>query len=143
MEEAPIAEQPRPPAAEDGAGGGPREWTGAQVVNNADRLLLGHLDEEFADNPEPSEAEWDRPDDGDHGPDEEDWPTEQELAEAAPRERSSSLRSQRTTQRLFEQWREDAAAPCRDAPAPPRLELWCDRPQPDFPGHRIPRKKES
>ena len=28
-------------------------------------------------------------------------------------------------------------------PAPPRLELWCDRPQPDFPGRRIPRRKRA
>ena len=61
----------------------------------------------------------------------------------APREAPSSSRGPRSMQQLFEQWRADAAAPCRDAPPPPRLELWCDRPQPDFPGLRIPRRKRA
>ena len=141
-EQQPADQAPRADAV-GGAGRDPREWTGAQVVANTDRLLLGSLDEEFADNPDPDEEDWDRPDDNDHGPDEEDRPTEQELAEAAPRERQPSSRSQQATRKLLEQWRGDAAAPCRDAPPPPRLELWCDRPQPDFPGLRIPRRKRA
>ena len=98
MEEPPADEQPRPPAAADSAEGDPREWTGAQVASNTDRILLGHLDEEFADNPEPEGADWDRPDDEDHGPQEEEGYAEQEPADVTPRERLPLLRSQRTTQ---------------------------------------------
>ena len=108
-EQQPAGQAPR--AAEvGGVGGDPREWTGAQVVTNTARLLRGSLDEEFADNPDPGEEDGDRPDVSDQGPDEEDWPAEQKLAEAAPRERQPSSRSQQATTKLFDQWREDAAA---------------------------------
>ena len=143
MDEAPSPEQPRPPDRADEAEGDPREWDGAQVIHNADRLLLGHLDEEFADNPDPEEPDWDRPVDGVREPDDRDGPTEEELAGMVPREAPVSTRGPRSIQQLLEQWRADAAAPCRDAPPPPRLELWCDRPQPDFPGLRIPRRKRA
>ena len=138
-----LAHALRRAAAVGGAERDPREWTGAQVVANSDRLLLGSLDEEFADNPDPGEEDWDRPDDNDQGPDEEDRPTEQELAEAAPRERQPSSRSQQATMKLLEQWREDAVAPCRDAPAPPRLELLVRPPPAGLPGSEDPTEEES
>ena len=51
-EQQPAVQSP-PAAASGGAEGDPWEWTGEQVVANADGLLLGSLDEEFADNPDP------------------------------------------------------------------------------------------
>ena len=68
------AGQSPPAAAGGGTEGDPREWSGAQVVANADRLLLGHLDEEFADNPDPGDEDWDRPEDEGPGPDDGEQP---------------------------------------------------------------------
>ena len=90
-------ERPPPSAASHGAEGDPREWTGAQVVANTDRLLLGSLDKEFADNPAPSDADWDLPDHEGPGPDKEKQPTDRELADAAPREWQPSIKRQHTT----------------------------------------------
>ena len=120
MDETPPPEQPRPPDRADEAEGDPREWDGAQVIHNADRLLLGHLDEEFADNPDPEGPDWDRPVDGEREPDDGEWPTEEEIAETAPREAPSSSRGPGSMRQLFEQWRADAAAQLKRPPLPQR-----------------------
>ena len=119
MDAEPAPEHPWPPDRAEEAASDPREWDGAQVIQNTDRLLLGHLDEAFADNPEPEGPDWDRPEEGEREPDDGEWPTEEETAEVAPREAPSSSRGPRSMQQLFEQWRADAAAPCRDAPPSP------------------------
>ena len=51
-EEQQEPDRPPPSAARHGAEGDSRDWSGAQVVANADHLLLGNLDEEFTDNPD-------------------------------------------------------------------------------------------
>ena len=35
------------------------------------------------------------------------------------------------------------AVAARDAPQPPSLEHWCEKPAPSFPGKRIPRRKRA
>ena len=59
MEAEQEPDRPSPPAADHGAEGDPRKWTGAQVVANTDRLLLGSHVEEFVDNPDPGDQDWD------------------------------------------------------------------------------------
>ena len=142
MDEEPTPD-PQPPDRVAEIADDPREWDGVQVIQNADRLLLGHLDEAFADNPEPEGPDWDQPEEDDREPDDGERPGEEGPADELPQGAPSAVRGLRSTSQLFEQWRADAAAPCRDAPPPPRLELWCDRPQPDFPGRRIPRRKRA
>ena len=46
----------------------PSEWTAEQVVANTSRLLLGGLDEEDGDNPDPDEQEWEEEANEDHPP---------------------------------------------------------------------------
>ena len=49
----------------------------------------------------------------------------------------------RDTRALFTRWRAEAYAPPPRRPAPPRLHLWCTRPEPEFPGTQIPRRKRA
>ena len=119
MDEAPAPERPRPPDRAEEAANDPREWDGVQVIQNTDRLLLGHLDEAFADNPEPEGPDWDQPAEEEREPDDGEWPMEEGPADGEPRDAPSSSWGPRSMSQLLEQWRADAAAPCRDAPPPP------------------------
>ena len=49
----------------------------------------------------------------------------------------------RDTRALFARWRAELYAPPPRRPAPPQLHLWCTRPEPDFPGTQIPRRKRA
>ena len=102
-------EEGSPPAPEQAAASiaanqrpGTREWSAEQVVANTSRLLLGGLEEEGGDNPEPDERDWEEgEEDGGPPPDPLEQITKEELAELEPRQWQPSARCQEATQNLL------------------------------------------
>ena len=58
-------------------------------------------------------------------------------------EQRTPLRFLRDTRELFMRWRMEMYAPAPWRPPPPQLHLWCTRPEADFPGTQIPRRKRA
>ena len=117
----------------------PEDWTAEQVTANSSRLLGGGLDDEDGENAEP---EWDG-DESEEEPPEHLPPADEEEATELDSEQRPPSRFTRDTQDLFARWRAEAYAPAPRRPAPPQLRLWCTRPEPNFPGVQIPRRKRA
>ena len=135
MEEEPIAPPERAPTDELP----PEDWTAEQVIANSSRPLRGGLDDEEGDNAEP---EWEDAEPEEESPEQLPPEEEEEEPELDSEDRPPS-RFVRDTQDLFARWRAEAYAPAPRRPDPPQRRLWCTRPEPDFPGVQIPRRKRA
>ena len=135
MDEEPIAPPERAPADELP----PEDWSAEQVIANSSRLMRGNLDDEDGDNAEPewNDAELEEGSPEQLPPEEEEEGPERDNADRPP------SRFTRDTQDLFARWRAEAYAPAPRRPEPPQLRLWCTKPEPDFPGVQIPRRKRA
>ena len=119
MEEEPVSQQAAPDIPME-------EWSAEQVIANGSLILRGGLDDEEGDEEEP---DWE---DADPEDEPEQLPPEEENFEEDPEQGSRPpSRFMRDTRALFDRWRAEAYAPPPRRPVPPRLHLWCTRPEPD------------